>query len=225
MPLSNGSLEDEDCSVITDWTDGDKGVGNSYQVGNYFCFLTNASAANNDYAKRSKDSGSIEGLGNRVFISLSLQLTTIGTHANTDYFELLAYRSDWFLSARFASDGLFIRGATGYSEVGTNLVQTGVWQEWTFDIDFSAGLANANCDVYLNNVLKASGVSCNISAAGTDGESRFYLYGYSTDDLVGYLDWYKVGDGSIWKGKLNGITNPGKIMGISVANILKVMGA
>lgn len=228
MPISNGSLENEDCSVITDWTDQDKGVGVSDQTSvngkEVFRFDANASAVPDDYAKRTKDSGSIEGLGNRVVVSLSVYIATFGTRANIDYFQIIANRSDWRLSVIFASDGLFVQAAGGYSEVGVNLPQEDVWQEWTFDIDLSAGIASATCDVYLNKVLQASDVSCNKTAAYTDGESAMLIVGYTTNDCLAYVDWYKVGDGFSWDGKLNGITSPAKIMGIAVTSISKVMG-
>lgn len=228
MPISNGSLEDEDCSVITDWADLDKGTGVSCQATAYgescFCFDTNLSAVPNDHAHRKKDSGSANGLGNRIVVSLSLYLKAIGTIANIDYFQIMLSRSDWHLRIRFASNGLFIQAFGGDNEVGVNLTQTDIWQDWTFDVDLSAGVASATCDVYLDNVLQASNVSCNTTGTYTDGESTLLLYGYTTNDRLVYLDYYKVGDGFTWIGKLNGVTNPAKIMGISVANISKVMG-
>jgi hypothetical protein len=228
MPISNGSLEDEDCAVITDWTDNDKGVGVSYQATAYgkscFCFDTNESAAPDDYAYRKKDSGSVNGLGNRVVVSFSLRLNAIGTIANIDYLQITVARSDWCLNVRIASDGFFVEAAGGFSEVGVNLPQTGVWQNWTLDVNLSAGTGSATCDIYLGNVLQASNVSCNKTGTYVDGESRLLLYGYNTDDRLVYLDYYKVGDGFSWIGKLNGVTNPAKIMGISITNISKVMG-
>ena len=228
MSVSNGSLEDEDCSDITDWADQDKGVGVSDQTSvngkEVFRFDTNASAVSDDYAKRTKDSGSVNALGNRITVSLSLYLAAVGTFANNDYFKVTVQRSDWRLGIIFASNGLFIETASGSPEVSTDLPQTGVWQDWTFDVDLSAGVASATCDVYLDNVLQVSNVSCNKTGSYTDGETYIYLIGYTTDNRIAYLDWYKVGNGLSWSGKLNGITNPTKIMGINTANISKVMG-
>lgn len=230
MPISNGSLEDEDCSDITDWADWDGGTGVSYQLTydgkSTFGFFTNNSAAQNGYAFRSKDSGSVDGLGNRIVVSLSLYLNTIGTLANMDYFYISLFRSDWRFRVAFASDGLFIEDNGTYYEVGTNIVQTGVWQNWTFDIDLDLAPGNGNpiCDIYLNDILQASNVNCRRVGNHTDGESYLTLLGYTTDGRVAYLDYYKVGNGFSWMGKLNGVTNPAKIMGISIASISKVMG-
>ena len=199
MPISNGSLEDENCSDITDWTDADTSPAVSSQCTfdskECFCFDTNASAATDAYCYRYKDIGSVEGLGNRIVISIKLYHDAIGTQGNADDFAFACFRSDWSLAVRFASDGLFIHDNVGYNEVGVNLVQQDTWQKWTFDVDLSGGVANAVCDVYLDNVLKASGVDCNRETVGGDGDCMLIQYGYTTDDRISHVDWLEVGDG------------------------------
>ena len=239
MPVSNASLLDLACTateLADGWTDLDAGEAVSTSEVNapaadpkatVWSFDTNTSADTNDYAARTKDVGSVEGLGNRIVVSVKTYCDLVGTLANTDIFQLYVWRSDWQFLAQFSSDGLFIaRGPGDYPEVGTNLVVQDTWQEWTFDIDISAGVANAVCDVYLDNVLQASGVDCSFTDTGTDGNIWFYLFGYTTDNLIAYVDWLKIGDGLVtgWIGKINGVTNPAKINGIAVANIAKVNG-
>lgn len=199
MPVSNGSAFNIDCSDISGWTDGDTGEGVSSQVTfdskSCFKFDTVTSADTNDQAKRSIDFGSVESIGNRVVISFNLYCDAIGTVINDDVLWFAVERNDWRFLIRLCSDGLVITNASGSVEVGTDLVVQDVWQEWTFDIDLSAGIANAVVDVYLNNVLKVSDVSCNITGAYTDGNVIFNLHGYATNSRISYVDWIKIGNG------------------------------
>lgn len=201
---SNASLEDEDCSDISDWIDGDTGPTESTQVDNplggglsTFKFDTKGSAAGNDYAQRTKNIGSIDSLGNRFVVSLRLYFAALGSLAGIDYLEVAVKRSDMWLRVRFATDGLFVFNGTTYPEIGTDIVKHGgsaEWQEWTFDVDVSAGVANAVCDVYLNNILEATDVDCSFEIVATDGLCLLILYGKGTDDRISYVDWFKVGD-------------------------------
>jgi len=237
MPVSNASLLDLECTaaeLADGWTDGDTGEAVSQAETNapaadpmatVWSFDTNTSADTDDRAKRSKDIGSIDGVGNRVVVSLKLYCDAIGTMANTDLYNFVMYRSDVAFAARFASDGLFIHDGVADNEVGVNLVSQDAWQEWTFDIDYSGGVAAAVVDVYLGGVLQASAVDCSFTGAYTDGTIVFEQYGYTTDNQLTYLDWLKIGDGfAVWTGKICGVTNPAKINGIAVANIAKVNG-
>ena len=198
MPVSNGSAYNIDCSDITGWTDGDTGEGVSSQVTfdtkSCFKFNTVTSADTDDRAQRSIDFGSVEAIGNRIVVSLNLYCDAIGTNANADYLLFSLERSDWRLEMKFASDGLFIRNSTGaFVEVGTSIVTQDVWQEWTFDIDLSAGVANAVVDVYRNNVLMAENFSCNRTGAYVDGKIILIQYGYITNSRISYVDWLKIG--------------------------------
>ena len=207
MPVSNASLLDLACTaaeLADGWTDGDTGEAVSTSEVNapaadpmatVWSFDTNTSADTNDYAARVKDIGSIEGLGNRIVLSLKLYCDLVGTQANIDFVSFQIRRSDWRFIVTFASDGLRIHDGAAYNEVGTDLVIQDIWQEWTFDIDLSGGVANAVCDVYLGGVLQASGVDCSFTGAYTDGMAEFYIYGYTTNDILAYFDWLKIGDG------------------------------
>jgi len=197
MPVSNASLEDEDCSVITDWVNEDQSPAESTQVTfdgkSCFRFDTNEGAAGNDTARRRKDIGSINGLGNRIVFSLKTYCDAIGPQTN-DCFYTSIRRSDWAFIVHFQSDGLFINDGVTITEVGTNLVVQDTWQEWTFDIDLSGGVANAVCDVYLDNILKESDVDCSKTGTYNDGYCYLIMFGYNTDHRIGYVDWFKVGD-------------------------------
>jgi len=204
MVISNASEIDEDCSDISDWDDLDKGTGVSEQVTNplgggltTFKFDSNSSAANNDYPKRQIDVGSIEGMGNTIVVSMKLYCDAIGTRANNDDFQIIIYRSDWAISVLFSSNGLHIYDGASFNEIGTNLVVQDTWQEWTFVIDLSDGVANAVVDTYLDNDLKSEGDDCSYTGSFTDGVIYLRLLGYTTNDRIAYLDWLKVGDGFV----------------------------
>ena len=221
MPISNASLLDEDFSAIDDWTNGDQAPATSTQEtfdGQETLYQnTHESAVGNDYAYLYRTIGSIEGLGNTIAVSIKLYHDLIGTIANTDNFVFNCFRSDWKFSVVFASDGLFISDGATYNEVGTNIVSQDAWQEWTFIFDFSGGVANATCDVYLKiagiYVLQASDVDCsNIGDfSGLDGYLELECFGYATDNLITYVDYLKIGDdvldissiqiniGDVWK--------------------------
>ena len=98
--------------------------------------------------------------------------------------------------AVFCSDGLFIYDGAAYNEVGTNIVSQDAWQEWTFIVDLSAGVASAVCDVYLNDVLQASDVDCSDDTSlEDDGLVALSQWGHTTDDCITYIDYLKIGDG------------------------------
>lgn len=198
MPVSNGSAFNIECTDISGWTDGDTGEAVSSQVTfdgkSCFKFDTVTSADTNDSTIRSLDFGSVEAIGNNLVVSLSVYCDAIGTQANSDFFRFKVERSDWRFDVRFCSDGLFIHDGAAYNEVGTNIVVQDVWQEWTFDIDLSAGVASANCDVYLNNVLKASNFDCSATGIYGDGYLEFRQYGYGANNRISYVDWLKIGD-------------------------------
>ena len=202
--LSSDLLEDEDCEDISDWADQDAGVAVSSQVNNApiadpvdytFEFNTNASSIPNDFAQRVKNVGSIDALGNRIVVSIKTYCKTVGTLANQDMFVLQCRRSDMNFAVAFASDGLYIHDGAAWHEVGTDIVDQDVWQVWTFDIDISTGAANATCDVYLDGTLKATGIDCSTVGIYADGECYFTQFGYTTDNQILYVDWFKVGDG------------------------------
>lgn len=205
--ISNASLLDLACTaaeLADGWTDGDTGEGVSAAetsapgadpVDTCWSFDTNTSADTNDRASRIKDIGSIDGLGNRVVISIRLYCDLIGLRTETDQLALNFLRSDWLLTLSFCSDGLFIYDGAAHNEVGTNIVVQDTWQTWTFDIDLSGGVESTVCDVYLGDALQASAVDCSRDDPGTDGNVELIQYGYTNDDQLAYIDYVKIGDG------------------------------
>jgi len=186
--ISNGDIDDEDMADISDWADDDVGDGDSSQVtfDSKSCMkLDSGSAGSGNYAYRSQDIGAF---GTRTVISMNVYCDTIGLNADVDSLQLSIHRAPTQLSALFSSDGLFIYDGSSYNEVGTNLVVQDTWQEWTFDINWTA----ETVDVYLDGVLKASGMDCSF-ASGTVKLVQIKQYGHTTADMLSYIDWFKAG--------------------------------
>ena len=196
---SNASLLDLDCSNLTGWTDGDSGNGVSGQVtyDGKSCFKFDAViGAVGTYAERFQDLGSIDGLGNQIVVTLLLYCNTLGTLAAPNKWQLYFQRSDWRFRASYASDGLFVYNGASDLEIGTNIVQTGAWQKWTFVIDVSGGVASAIVTTYLNEVLIAAGTDCSYTIASTDGLTALNAFGWTIATLA-HLDYLKIGDGFV----------------------------
>ncbi|OEU68515.1 MAG: hypothetical protein BBJ57_07495 [Desulfobacterales bacterium PC51MH44] len=191
------NLLDEDMSDITDWTDADNNNGVSSQTTfdskSCMMFDTNTATSSN-YARRSRDVGTF---GDKVVVEMSVYFDSIGTLANIDQFQIQIQESACVLSANFCSDGLFIYDGAASNEVGTNIVVQDVWQKYTFDIDFTTP-ASATVDVYLDDILIATGVDCSYTGSFTDGYVQFSLNGITTSDNIAYVDYIKVYPRSAW---------------------------
>ncbi len=185
--ISNADLDDEDMADISDWTDGDTGTGDSSQVTfDSKSTMKLYSGTTASTAKRSQDLGVF---GTRTIFSVNSYFDTIGTYGNADNSDFYAEDGTTRLQVAFASDGLFIEDGDTGVEVGTDLVVQDAWQEWTFDVNWTA----QTVDVYLNRVLQASGVDCSNGAAGTNGLAVFRQKGITTTGQISYIDWFKAG--------------------------------
>lgn len=236
--ISNANLVDLDCTAVEladGWTDSDTGDGVSEAVttqpgadpvATAWKFDTNISAAGDDRASRIKDIGSIEGLGNRIVVSIGFYHDLIGLRTESDEFALNIQRSDWEFALTVASNAITVYDGAAHQEIGSGEVSLDTWQEWTFDITFPGGVvADAVCTAYLNNVEVETGVDCSRTGANTDGKIELIQYGETNNDQITYIDYIKIGDGfAVWSGNIGGITSIGKVGGIAVGDIGKVGG-
>lgn len=195
MPIANTSFLNEDCSDISDWTDGDTDTGESTQVtfDSKSCFKFNSGASTaSPTAIRTIDTGYT--FGDRVVVSLSLYCDAIGTQSAWDDFELLVVQAAVRGMIYFCSDGLFVYDGAAYNEVGTNIVVQDTWQEWTFDFDFSTP-ASATVDIYLDGDLVGNNIDCSSTGAFAVGRIKLTQFGFNTANRISYVDWVKVGTG------------------------------
>jgi hypothetical protein len=84
---------------------------------------------------------------------------------------------------------LFISDGVTNNQVGSGLVVQGVWQKWTFDINWTT----ARVDVYLDGILKASAVDCSYEDVSGNGIIRIIQYGTTTANRISYIDLFKAG--------------------------------
>lgn len=187
---SNADIDDEDMADISDWTDADSGTGASTQAtfdGQSSMKLDSGGTAGvTNYAERYQDIGSF---GNRTIFSVNIYCDAIGFVGNNDNVQISFYNGSTQIFIVLGSDGLYVFDGVAFHEVGNDLVVQDIWQEWTFDVNWVA----QTMDVYLNDVLKASGVDCSYADATANGYVLFAQLGKTTTNRITYIDWFKAG--------------------------------
>ena len=198
--VSNGSFLDIACVSGADpgidaWTDGDaNGESTAVTFDTKSCWkFDGGPGSSGNFALRSRDIGSLDGVGNTIVISMNIYCDAIGAIASADDVNYSFDRSDWQFALAFGSDGVGISQGGAPIDTGVAVTQD-TWQEWSFDIDLSGGVGSAVCDIYLDNVRVAAGVDCSRDTGGTDGLITLYQFGYFSADRLHYLDWLKVGN-------------------------------
>lgn len=163
-----------------------------------FIFNTNASAAGDDYASRSKV---ITTPPDTFTLEIETHFAALGTLANVDY-AYLSYvtatgAGAWRLGVIFASDGLYIQKASAATgEVGTNIVKCNTsaqWQTWRFQVDKTT-VASASVEVFLDNVSQGT-VDCDYETGGTAGTLTYTQYGNTTNFMSSKVGYIKVATG------------------------------
>jgi hypothetical protein len=185
---SNADIDDEDMADISDWVDADAVNGASTQVtfdGASCMKLDSGAAADGSFARRNQDVGTF---GARTVFSYRAYFDKLGTQANNDFSQIYIYNGTNYLPIGFASEGLYIFQTSSWVLKGADVVQD-VWQEWTFDIDWS-GLT---VDVYLDKTLKYENVPFALTSATVNGTITLQQSGYNTANCITYIDWVKVG--------------------------------
>jgi len=177
---------------LSGWADYDTGaasttIDTATFPGESWFKMDAGSVGGGDKADQRKDAGTF---GNVVVASVKLYHEAIGVSG--DNFVFSVRKSSVMLNVSFASDGLFVHDGSGWNEVGTNIVQVGTGQEWTFKADFTTP-ASATVDVYLNGALHTAGVDCSYTGSETEGEVRLRQKGAAVDQ-ISFVDWVKVGD-------------------------------
>jgi len=195
-------LLDEDCAAIDDWVDGDTFTAASeVSPAGQFRMDTNAGAADNAAAHRTRDIGSIP---NTFTVEIKLYHDSIGALADIDSFLFMCSQGDEYAFVKFSSDGIHISDTdSGWTEVGTNLVKEGgsaEWQTWRFLFTFGT-FGEGTVDVYLDDTTHTwekvgDTVPCSVeNAAYDDGYVRLQQSGYATDDMVTHIDYMKIATG------------------------------
>ncbi len=186
------NLIDDDCSSLGDWLDLDSGGGESSQAtyDGRSCFKLDSGASEGGVAELVK---SLSFAGKKATIDVTMNHAALGTRGNQDHVMLYIGGTKTYgypnVLIYFASDGLFVHDDGSIVEIGTNIVQADAWQEWRFIIDWSS----QTLDVYLDNELVTSGVSCILTSDGSGVGMR--QYGDTTTNRITYIDGISVTDG------------------------------
>jgi len=185
---SNADIDNEDMADITSWTNNDSGGGESSQVtfDGKSCMKLTGGVSIGGQGRREKDVGTF---GTRTVFTLNTYVTASGTTGDGDYAESLFYNGTTLCVVAFSSTGLYSHNGANWVQVGTNLVVQGTWQEWTFDVDWTAQTLN----IYLDGVLKATAVDCSFAVAGTNGTVIFKANYNTTTSPTFYIDNFKAG--------------------------------
>ncbi|MFA5340718.1 MAG: hypothetical protein WC332_02970 [Clostridia bacterium] len=196
MALITADILNEDCSDISDWTDGDSGTGVSeVSPAGQFRFDTNTGAVGNAFASRYR---TVTSPPNLFTIEIETYFDLIGTRSNNDYFGMTYHTGTWRFSTSFCSDGLYIAKTGGaVTEIGTDIVKydaTKALQTWRFLVTKDTGESLATCEIFLDNVSQGT-VDCDYETTGNDGRLTLSQLGFTTDDMVSHIDYIKIGTG------------------------------
>jgi len=157
---------------------------------------SNLSAADNRMACLYQDIGDMP---DEFTLWVDVSHPAIGTLANVDYFNLDFRTADegvWFSAC---TDGYFVYDLTTptYTEVGTNLVKSGVDEEvqsWYWVVDFPNGTTGDGvADVYLKDsthtswTLVGNDVPCSNDQAGPNGYCYLVQSGYANNDRISHV--------------------------------------
>jgi hypothetical protein len=186
---------DEDCADISDWSDADTGTGVSeVDPAGQFRFDTNTGAVENAHSERQKI---ITSPPTKFTIEVKIYFDSLGATTDTDY-ALLYYNTEtWRFQAKFSSDkGLELKSSSSYSTVcALDCNGTASWQTLRFEVDRSAGDANATADVYLNGIMQGT-FDCDYEGSFVvDGTLDYCQYGNTTNDMVSHIEYIKIATG------------------------------
>jgi flagellar hook-associated protein 2 len=167
--------------------------------------IKTGTASNLSYAQASNNIGE-----NIIPAKFTIEVQTyfdhLGTHVSTNQrydrsFVMTVDREDFKLHLRFADNGLFaFSDATTRTEVGTDVVREGEWNDWRFEVDAS-NAETATMNVYKDNVLIATGVDVSYTGDFIDGNVAFRqeAYAYPTEavDYQAHIGKFVVSQASV----------------------------
>lgn len=125
-------------------------------------------------------------------VEVKLYIDSVGNNTNNDWVWLMFGSTGHRLDIHLSNDGLFVYNGD-WIEVGTDIVSTGEWATFRFDVDKTTP-ATATVDVYKNDSLIASGVDCSYTAS----LPKIVIQGKSSTSITEfYIDYVKGSDGYI----------------------------
>lgn len=174
---------DDDCTSLADWADVVFGGITEYSVrpeatqttyDGKSCFRLfggTADLAESVGIRLMRNMGSF---GSFTTFEISVYHDLVGS-SFSDGFMLYIFNGATYFHATFTTGGLKIYDGASHNEVGTDLVSLDTWQDWKFIINWAA----QTVDVYLDDVLQASGVDCSAASATTSGTVYIDQFSYA----------------------------------------------
>lgn len=206
--VANGDYFISNFYTTESWIDNDAGDGVSTLVtydGNKCFKMDSGSAGSGNYARRNINTG--VAFSSNTVVSVEWYHESLGVFSGDgDDARLLVYViEDLILHCGWGTDGLYIFDGASWNEVGTDLVKTGEWQYWSFDIKASLGdLGNAVCDVYLNGEKVVVDADCSYNAGSNPTAwLYFYQYGNTSDNNISYFNYIICGSDHIVTARAN----------------------
>ena len=191
----------EPFNILTSWTSADTGTGLSQiNPAGQLELATNLGAAGAAKAKRYR---TILSPPNQFTLEAKVKLDVLGTRANADMFDIWYSTLTWYLYARLCSDGLFIyKTGAASTEVGADIVKCNAgaaWQTFRFQVDKTAGEASAVVETFLKEEggswASQGTVDCDYEAGGSNGRINAQMQGYTTNNLLGYVEYIRIASG------------------------------
>lgn len=185
-------LLNENWDGLGTWADADTDTGVSeIDPAGQLRLDTKLSAAGDGQAGRYKTIVSCPDLAT---MNMRLYCDALGAAWN-DGLQLSYGTATWKFVCYFHTGGLIILKTGGANtEVGVDIVSTGVWVDWRFQIDKSGGEAAAVVEVFKDNVSQGT-VDCDYEVASSNGLIQAALRGYLTDNLVCHIDYLRIATG------------------------------
>jgi hypothetical protein len=192
--LSDASYNSWDCSDISGWVDEDSGDGVSDQTTfdgrSVFSFDNGSAGAGNDAERKEEVTGG-GGFGVRATATIRVYCSDIGAQADGDVFNIEFDDGATACRIQLAIDGIFVDDGAAWNEVGTDLVVEDTWQEWTFDINWTA----KTVDIYLDGIQVGNDVDCSRTAFSVTGQIGLRQDGDTTANRKSYVDMIRAGTG------------------------------
>lgn len=182
----------EECDALGQWVDGDTGTGAESQQETYDTEET-FSLDKGDATSVAKLTLSTDlGVPDQFRIETRLYHVALGSFfVRISNQTTQARATFWFIGT---STKLYVvRNPGSNSEIGSGIVDTGAWQTWAFDVDFSTP-SKSTVDVYLNGVLQEAGVDCTaIGESASDyGKIEIENGAHANPDHKTYMDYFRV---------------------------------
>jgi hypothetical protein len=185
--ISNADIDDEVFTSITAWEDWSYvGLVSQVTFDSKSCIKLDSNTPKPGVGRVRQDLGTF---GSRIVFSMSLYCASLGVGGSDDTFTFWASNATTDLHIQLASNGVFVYDGATWIKVVTNEVTINTWQEWTFDVNWTA----QTVDIYLDKVLKASGADCSVTGSWANGYSAFGQYGWTVANRISYMDWFKAG--------------------------------